>query len=130
MSKSLNELSEIAYNNAKAKGFYKKDLSFFDIFMRVKEEAIEAHKAYSSGKWSDLGHVNIIEAIDPENLPNNYEILKSHYEQGIKDTVEDEISDIFIILLGWCRRKNIDIDWHVEQKMRYNEGREYLHGKG
>ena len=27
-----------------------------------------------------------------------------------------------------CRVKNIDIDWHVEQKMRYNELRSYKHG--
>lgn len=34
--------------------------------------------------------------------------------------------------LGWifsyCRAKNIDIEWHIEQKMKYNELRPYKHG--
>ena len=29
-----------------------------------------------------------------------------------------------------AKHHNIDLDWHIEMKMRYNETREYKHGKG
>ena len=31
-------------------------------------------------------------------------------------------------VVSYCNYKGIDIDWHVEQKMRYNELRPYKHG--
>lgn len=31
-------------------------------------------------------------------------------------------------IFSWCRAKNIDIAWHIEQKMKYNELRPYMHG--
>lgn len=31
-------------------------------------------------------------------------------------------------IFSWCRAKNIDISWHIEQKMKYNELRPYMHG--
>lgn len=31
-------------------------------------------------------------------------------------------------IFSWCRAKNIDIAWHIEQKMKYNELRPFMHG--
>jgi NTP pyrophosphatase (non-canonical NTP hydrolase) len=47
----------------------------------------------------------------------------------IKDTVEDELADVIIRTLDLCGYLGIDIEKHVELKMRYNESREYKHGK-
>lgn len=31
-------------------------------------------------------------------------------------------------IMSFCAKKKIDIFWHIEQKMRYNELRSYKHG--
>ncbi len=46
-----------------------------------------------------------------------------------KDTFEDEIADTFIRLADMCEALGIDIEWQIEQKMRYNETRPHKHGK-
>lgn len=33
------------------------------------------------------------------------------------------------IIQTYCELNNIDLYWHIEQKMKYNETREYKHGK-
>lgn len=38
------------------------------------------------------------------------------------------LATIFCTYL-WTQKLNIDILWHIEQKLRYNETREYRHGK-
>lgn len=38
------------------------------------------------------------------------------------------INAILLCVVQICRAKDIDIEWHVEQKMRYNELRPYRHG--
>lgn len=31
-------------------------------------------------------------------------------------------------IFSWCRAKHINIEWHIEEKMKYNELRSYKHG--
>lgn len=46
-----------------------------------------------------------------------------------KDTFEDEIADTFIRLADLCGQMNIDVEWQLGEKMKYNKKREHLHGK-
>lgn len=48
---------------------------------------------------------------------------KSH-----KDWLKLHISCSLGRIFSWCRAKNIDIAWHIEQKMKYNQLRPYMHG--
>ncbi|MDD3038848.1 hypothetical protein [Bacteroides sp.] len=53
--------------------------------------------------------------------------LPARYE-GLYDfatTVNDMLSFIF----GLAKHLNIDLPWHIEQKMKYNQSREKMHGK-
>ncbi len=43
--------------------------------------------------------------------------------------VEKRIQFGIAYLEGWARSLKVDLDWHVEQKMRYNAGRPVKHGK-
>lgn len=36
---------------------------------------------------------------------------------------------LMLDILGFAKHLNIDLMWHVEQKMKYNQSRERLHGK-
>lgn len=51
------------------------------------------------------------------------------FQHCVKDTVEDELADVFIRLMDTCGWLGIDIEKHVELKMKYNVSREALHGK-
>ena len=39
------------------------------------------------------------------------------------------ITESLCCLISYCKFSNIDLFWHVEQKMKYNQSRERLHGK-
>lgn len=51
------------------------------------------------------------------------------FEDLVKDTFEDEIADAIIRLLDLCGMYNIDINWHIKEKLKYNTTRPYKHGK-
>ena len=55
--------------------------------------------------------------------------FKSAFKNNIKDSYEDEIADAVIRLLDHCGYRGIDIDWHINQKLKYNRTREKRHGK-
>lgn len=44
------------------------------------------------------------------------------------DWLERHLSDSLGWIFSFCKKKNIDILWHIEQKMKYNELRPYKHG--
>lgn len=58
----------------------------------------------------------------------NVEKFKKDFEESIKDTFEDELADSVIRLLDLCGKLNIDIEFHIEQKMRYNDTRGFKYG--
>jgi hypothetical protein len=41
----------------------------------------------------------------------------------VKDSFHDEMADVLIRVLDLCGGYNIDIDWHIKMKMRYNATR-------
>lgn len=44
------------------------------------------------------------------------------------DCLDHHISYTLGFIFSWCREKNINIEWYIEQKMKYNELRPYKHG--
>ena len=50
--------------------------------------------------------------------------------EGILMAIDQEkaVHSVLADVVSYCNYKGIDIDWHVEQKMRYNELRPYKHG--
>lgn len=46
----------------------------------------------------------------------------------IVDGGEDRISIALLRLIVLARINDIDLPWHIEQKMKYNEMRPYKHG--
>ena len=43
-------------------------------------------------------------------------------------TVNGDVTDVLARVIAYCKLKGIDIDFYVEQKMRYNKQRSYKHG--
>ena len=60
-----------------------------------------------------------------ENHPEGH----TPFHQVIKDTFEDELADVFIRLLDLVGALDIDIDFHIREKIRHNASRPRKHGK-
>lgn len=45
-----------------------------------------------------------------------------------KEVLCEKLNAVIAIIIAYCQQKGIEIEWFVEQKMRYNKLREYRHG--
>lgn len=144
----LNELSKSIFEGNSKKGFWEdrinipikmkecglfsdeeiksvQDASKGQMLMLIVSEAAEVLEA-NRGRTNTLNKEKFIR--DTELYPSN-ELWKKNFEKNIKNSEEDEIADIIIRCLDYCGGFNIDIDWHIEQKLKYNSLREYRHNK-
>jgi len=133
----LKLYSQKAYKNAQEKGF-NRDIELLRTMMNdfeSKDYKLLKNNMISTRLMlavSELGEA--MEALRENNHSTSVDldfcaVMPEHFEEIIKDTFEDEITDAFIVLFGLCKICNIDIQRYIDQKMKYNEGREILHGK-
>ncbi|MDR2887689.1 MAG: hypothetical protein LBV26_06805 [Bacteroidales bacterium] len=133
----LNELRDKIHENAKAKGFYnvENEVNQFGINNRtVIKHAFFAQKiALIHSEASEALEADRKRRYTPTNIslngPDFGDWSTQKFEILIKNTVEDELSDVIIRVLDLCGYLGIDVEKHVELKMRYNESRGYKHGK-
>lgn len=51
------------------------------------------------------------------------------HSYNYSSTFEEQVTDMILAIFGLAKQLNIDILWHIENKMRYNELRPYKHNK-
>jgi hypothetical protein len=117
---ALNELAQKVYEGNKAKGFHDKGRPFAETCMLIVSEVSEAVEADRNGEYANLDAFDKNEGIVP---------FEEAFKTNIKDTVEDELADVFIRLLDEAGRRGMDIERHVFLKLQYNKTRPRLHGK-
>ena len=126
---NLNELSKQIYEGNKLRGFDVSKENIGQTLMLVVSELSEALEADRKDKFADLRTFeNCMKADDIREEDTECYFI-SEFQRNIKDTFEDEIADTFIRLFDLCGGKGINIEKHMELKMRYNQSREYKHGK-
>lgn len=113
---NLNKLSQEIYQANKEKGFWDNERNIGELLMLITSELGEALEAHRKGKKC-YPNVYLRKLHDGEDL-------KSSYEDTIKGSFEEEIADAMIRLLDMCGGLNIDIDFHVQEKLKYNRTRE------
>lgn len=124
----LNELAQKIYEANKEKGFWDKERNVGEMLMLVTSELGEAMEAHRKNRFADTHFYD-------EMLSEGYDWENSHrsfiacFEKSIKDTFQDEIADAVIRLLDLSAGLGIDIDKHIEAKLKYNLTRPRLHGK-
>ncbi|WP_332457502.1 hypothetical protein [Petrimonas sp.] len=119
--KTLNKLRDEIHEYAISKGFWDKGRETGTLLMLCVSELAEAMEADRKDRYADL---ELIEK-DKEDFID----FKWSFENSIKDTFEDELADTIIRILDLCGAKGIDIEKHIELKMKYNATRERMHGK-
>lgn len=110
----FNRASQSIFADNKVKGFWDKERNVGEMLMLVTSELGEAMEAHRKGRFADWTNVK------QEGFG---------FEEGIKDTFEDEIADAIIRLLDMCGGLSIDIERHINHKLMYNRSRPHLHGK-
>ena len=60
-------------------------------------------------------------------------MLSLQFQYGVNMNMiflfNEQVNGMLLGIIGLAKYLNIDLFWHVEQKMRYNELRENKHGK-
>lgn len=128
---NLTVLARMIFEANKAKGFWSEKREIGTLLMLVTSELAEALEADRKSKKSDFLTFNKLMKMESEEWSEEKrtEFFKGNFEHFIKDGFEDEIADALIRILDMCGGLGIDIDWHVEQKLKYNATREHKHGK-
>lgn len=111
----LNQMAEAIYQNNKEKGFWDNERNVGETLMLVVTELAEALEAHRKNNLA--------------MPPMGGELEKETFEKFYKDTFEDEIADAMIRLFDMCGGFNIDIEFHIREKVKYNLNRPRLHGK-
>lgn len=119
----LNSASLEIHQDAKRKGFWDSERETGTLLMLCVSELAEALEADRKGKFAN---VKLYEAVDQTGRPSHDAFS---FESTIKDTFEDEIADTIIRLLDLCGARGIDIEKHINLKLKYNRSRELMHGK-
>lgn len=119
---NLTEKAKEVHKANVDKGFYEgKEKEFGTLLMLITSELSEALDADRLNLRADL---NYFESLIKEGNP-----FKETFKETVKDTVEDELADALIRILDTCGYYGIDIQKHVDLKLKYNSTRERKHGK-
>jgi NTP pyrophosphatase (non-canonical NTP hydrolase) len=122
LSVSLNDFRDRAYQSAASHGFHEGVENLSEKLMLVVSELGEACEALRKGRRVTIK--------DKNNAGQPGPAFKSSiFESNIKDTFEDEIAGAMIRLFDLAGVTNMDLDYHVNAKMQFNESRPYKHGK-
>jgi NTP pyrophosphatase (non-canonical NTP hydrolase) len=112
------------------KGQISIDRNTGELLMLVVSELGEAIEAHRKKKFANLsGFERDMEALEDELSEDKDGVFQAYFEDKIKDTYEDEIADAIIRLLDLCGGQEIDIEFFIDMKMKYNSFRERRHGK-
>lgn len=123
---NLNELRDEAYSVAKANGWHEQEHSDEHWLMLIITEIAEAVQADRNGKHADVAKFKEWQG---NSLPLSEETrarrFKEDFEAYIKDTVEDELSDVVIRCLDLAGLRKFDLSEVMplmEQYESLNEG--------
>jgi NTP pyrophosphatase (non-canonical NTP hydrolase) len=131
----MKNLISQAHEMAKSKGFWEgEERNKSELLMLIVSELAEALEALRKDHYADqdvvesLSHDLELDRTDEEFLLKAIN-WKTSFEQGVKSSFEDELADVAIRLFDLCGGLGVDLEKHIEMKMKYNSMRGYKHGK-
>jgi NTP pyrophosphatase (non-canonical NTP hydrolase) len=130
----MKDLIKKAHATAKEKGFWDTERNVSEMLMLIVSELAEAQEALRKDHYAKpLSVVSLSHDLELANTDEEFELnipeWKERFEQHIKSSFEDEVADVAIRLFDLCGGMGIDLQKHIELKMKYNSMRGYKHGK-
>lgn len=114
------------------------DKAYRDVFEYYLKDSVEDELADACIRLLDLAGLRncellymdslYIEEISFTEFSYMFCSFITNPDKSQKDWLKLHISCSLGRIFSWCRAKNIDIAWHIEQKIKYNELRPYKHG--
>lgn len=120
--KSINELIQIAHQNAIDKGWWQEERSFGELIVLVHAELSEAIEDYRAGKDPAEAWYEKKDQTTFQGRP--YQPDPSWKPCGIPS----ELADVVIRIFDICGFYNIDLEAAISEKMRFNATRQARHG--
>lgn len=105
------------YFNEYIKGSLEEE--FADICIRIMDFAYEKHG--EKMRWWDY--------VTKVNEKYSFTEAAYYFLSGVLNSGTMNLSESIEFMYEWAKRYDIDLDFHIEVKMRYNESRPYKHGK-
>jgi NTP pyrophosphatase (non-canonical NTP hydrolase) len=133
-NKTINTLIKLAHEKAKNGGWWDAERNIGELLMLIVSELAEGLEALRKDHYADKSVVTdlyndlAINSHDEEFVLNE-EQWKNSFENNVKNTFEDEMADVAIRLFDLCGGLNVDLEKHIDLKMKYNSMRGYKHGK-
>jgi len=125
----MEKMIKKAHGVAKEKGFWDEERNVPEMLMLVVSELSEALEALRKNHYCDPFATAVL-AEDLNNWDDSLkDAWKNGFEKAVKSSFEDEIADVAIRLFDLCGGLKIDLEKHIEMKMKYNSLRPYKHGK-
>ena len=122
---TLDEYIAISHFVATEKGFHTLDnVDRDELLRRGNYPAFERLKRIQQMKDLALVMTEVAEAI--EHL-RRQPLLADKTKW--KESAEEELADTVIRIFDFCGEHNVDLQYHINEKIKYNMDREQLHGK-
>lgn len=123
-----------SHNTAKEKGFWDNpNWNIGEKLMLITSELGEALEADRKDQYANVDKfeedmLSIVGATPLFEEDAQRKFVAS-FEVNMKDKFQDELADATIRLFDLAGKMNIDLDYFMKMKMKYNKTRAKLHGK-
>ena len=132
----LNKLAAEALELTTRKGFHETEKRL-ETALSVQPDLLSEVRGLQTARRLALVQSEISEALEAcrKNRYADFQAFeaagetKEAFEKYIKDSFEDELADALIRILELAAVQNIDMDKHIQAKMKYNDTRPYKFGK-
>ena len=115
---TIEELSRIAYENAKSQGFHANDPTHNDFTKKEWVDRIAVFLTNLHGEISELWEAT------------RKGMLNNPCDKGVNlSNLEEELADIIIRTCDTAKTLGVNLDYAVQRKHEYNRTREFMHGK-
>jgi NTP pyrophosphatase (non-canonical NTP hydrolase) len=119
---NLKETAKAIHSINVEKGFWENPRNKGELLMLVVSELSEALEADRKNRYSLKDIIEITALASDEDF-------NMEFTNHVKDTFEDEIADAVIRLFDMSVGLGIDLESHIEAKLRYNANRPKMHCK-
>ena len=131
----INEMVKKAHENAVNHGFWNPPLEFGTAIALIHSELSEALEEEREGRpmvWYKCNEADGVSTCAPQDETDCLMYGKENlckYRSKKPEGVAVELADAVIRIADLCGHLGIDLDAAIREKMAYNEGRPYKHGK-